>query len=100
MYENFDKASRPRPRVPGTLRGSRLRRMGGAAAAVLGFAAVTAGTRLDGAPGVSFRISTATRIYPGDTPRPQDDEVMRGRGVAVNGRARIEFLAFTPAPAG
>lgn len=52
------------------------------------------------APGVSFRISTATKVYPGDTPRPQDDEVMRGRGVAVNGRARIEFLAFTPAPQG
>jgi hypothetical protein len=52
------------------------------------------------APGVSFRISTSTKIYPGDTPRAQDDEVMRGRGVAVNGRARIEFLAFTPAPQG
>src|SRR5438874_679343 len=25
---------------------------------------------------------------------------MRGRGVAVNNRSRIEFLAFTPAPAG
>jgi hypothetical protein len=50
--------------------------------------------------GVSFRISTATKVYPGDTPRAQDDEVMRGRGVAVNGRARIEFLTFTPAPPG
>lgn len=50
--------------------------------------------------GVSFRISASTKIYPGDTPRSQDDEVMRGRGVAVNGRARIEFLAFTPAPQG
>lgn len=50
--------------------------------------------------GVSFRISTATRVYPGDTPRGQDDEVMRGRGVAVNGRARIEFLTFAPAPQG
>ena len=37
------------------------------------------------APGASFRISTATRVYPGDTPRGQDDEVMRGRGVAVAG---------------
>ena len=51
-------------------------------------------------PGVSFRISTATKVYAGDTPRPQDDEIMRGRGVAVNGRARIEFLAFTPTPQG
>lgn len=50
--------------------------------------------------GVSFRISTSTKVYPGDTPRAQDDEVMRGRGVAVNGRARIEFLTFTPAPQG
>jgi hypothetical protein len=54
--------------------------------------------RLD--PGVSFRISTSTKVYPGDTPRAQDDEVMRGRGVAVNGRSRIEFLTFTPAPQG
>jgi hypothetical protein len=54
--------------------------------------------RLD--PGLSFRISSSTRVYAGDTPRGQDDEVMRGRGVAVNGRARIEFLAFTPAPSG
>src|SRR4051812_29340254 len=50
--------------------------------------------------GISFRISTSTKVYPGDTPRAQDDEVMRGRGVAVNGRARVEFLAFTPAPQG
>ncbi|HEX4684207.1 MAG TPA: hypothetical protein VH277_15930 [Gemmatimonadaceae bacterium] len=54
--------------------------------------------RLD--PGVSFNISSTSRVYPGDTPRGQDDEVMRGRGVAVNGRARIEFLAYTPAPQG
>src|SRR5690348_5280416 len=54
--------------------------------------------RLD--PGVSFRISSTTRVYAGDTPRGQDAEVMRGRGVAVDGRARIEFLAFTPAPSG
>ena len=66
------------------------------AAAVVGILSVLATTaadrpaRLD--PGVSFRISTSTKVYPGDTPRAQDDEVMRGRGVAVNGRARIEFL--------
>ena len=52
------------------------------------------------APGVSFRISAATRIYPGDTPRGQDDEVMRGRGIAVNNHSRIEFLAYTPTPQG
>lgn len=52
------------------------------------------------APGLSFRISAATRIYPGDTPRAQDDEVMRGRGIAVNNHSRVEFLAFTPAPQG
>lgn len=66
------------------------------------FLTLTAATRVPDrlAPGVSFRVSTSTRVYPGDTPRAQDDEVMRGRGVAVNGRARIEFLAFTPAPQG
>lgn len=52
------------------------------------------------APGLSFRISSSLRIYPGDTPRGQDDEVMRGRGVAVGGHSRIEFLAYTPAPQG
>ena len=41
-----------------------------------------------------------TRIYPGDTPRGQDDEVMRGRGIAANNHSRIEFLAYTPAPQG
>jgi hypothetical protein len=51
-------------------------------------------------PGLAFRISASTRVYPGDTPRGQDDEVMRGRGIAANSRARVEFLAFTPAPQG
>jgi hypothetical protein len=51
-------------------------------------------------PGVSFRISSSVKIYAGDTPRAQDDEVMRGRGVAADNKARIEFLAFTPAPQG
>jgi hypothetical protein len=63
-----------------------------------GDAAARPTPRLD--PGVSFRISFSSKVYPGDTPRAQDDEVMRGRGVAVNGRSRIEFLAFTPAPQG
>ena len=52
------------------------------------------------APGVSFRISSSLRIYPGDVPRGQDDQVMRGRGVATGNHSRIEFLAFTPAPNG
>src|SRR3954462_7669589 len=51
-------------------------------------------------PGVSFRVSASTKIYPGDTPRGQDDEVMRGRGQAAGNHARIEFLAYTPAPQG
>jgi len=52
------------------------------------------------APGVTFRISSSTQVYAGATPRGQDDEVMRGRGIALNNRSRIEFLAFTPAPQG
>jgi hypothetical protein len=68
------------------------------ASLVAGTAAFAPAVRL--APGLSFRISASTRIYPGDTPRAQDDEVMRGRGVAVNNHSRIEFLAFTPTPQG
>lgn len=49
-------------------------------------------------PGLSFRVSSSTKVYGGDTPRSQDDEVMRGRGVAANNHARIEFLAYTPTP--
>ncbi len=51
-------------------------------------------------PGLSFRISASAKIYPGDTPRGQDDEVMRGRGLAAGDHSRIEFLAYTPAPQG
>jgi hypothetical protein len=51
-------------------------------------------------PGLSFRISSSTKVYPGDTPRGQDDEVMRGRGQAAGNHSRIEFLAYTPAPQG
>jgi hypothetical protein len=50
------------------------------------------------APGLSFRVSSQVKIFPGDTPRGQDDEVMRGRGIALNNHARIEFLAYTPIP--
>ncbi|HWH52390.1 MAG TPA: hypothetical protein VN651_12665 [Gemmatimonadaceae bacterium] len=55
---------------------------------------------LAGVPGLSFRISSSVKVYPGDAPRGQDDEVMRGRGVAANDHSHIEFLAFTPAPSG
>ncbi len=51
-------------------------------------------------PGLSFRISSTTSVFAGDTPRGQADEIMRGRGVAANNRSRIEFLAFTPTPQG
>jgi hypothetical protein len=72
-----------------------------AAAALVTFAAAAGAPRTAHlAPGVSFRISASTKVFGGDTPRGQDAEVMRGRGVAVNGRARVEFLAFTPAPQG
>ena len=71
---------------------------GVAAGLVPATAAFAPATRL--APGLSFRVSAATRIFPGDTPRAQDDEIMRGRGVAVNNHSRIEFLAFTPTPQG
>ena len=51
-------------------------------------------------PGLSFKVSASTRVFGGDTPRGQDDEVMRGRGIAANNHSRIEFLAYTPAPQG
>jgi hypothetical protein len=71
-------------------------------AAVAGVAATLGAVRpiRPPAPGVSFRISSSTKIYGGDAPRGQDDEVMRGRGVAADNKARVEFLAFTPAPQG
>jgi hypothetical protein len=66
-------------------------------------AAVVAATPVSpasNAPGLAFHITSVVRVYPGDVPRGQDDEVMRGRGIAVNNRSRIELLAFTPAPQG
>jgi len=51
-------------------------------------------------PGLSFKVSASTRVFGGDTPRGQDDEVMRGRGIAANNHSRIEFLAYTPTPQG
>jgi hypothetical protein len=49
-------------------------------------------------PGLTFKISANLRIYGGDTPSGQDDEVMRGRGIAANNHSRVEFLAYTPLP--
>ncbi|MDB4877654.1 MAG: hypothetical protein JWM41_4100 [Gemmatimonadetes bacterium] len=63
-------------------------------------AAATPATAGRFVPGLAFRISSSLRVYGGDTPGGQDDEVMRGRGIAANNHARIEFLAFTPAPQG
>jgi hypothetical protein len=80
------------------------RRESGGALVLLTFAgligSIAAVTPLARAPGVSFRVSSSTQVYAGSTPRGQDDEVMRGRGIAVNNRSRIEFLVFTPAPQG
>jgi hypothetical protein len=49
-------------------------------------------------PGLAFKISASLRVYGGENSTGQDDEVMRGRGIAANNVSRIEFLAFTPAP--
>jgi hypothetical protein len=78
----------------------RLSRIGFAAVGAAGLIGALVGFRPFSrlAPGLSFRVSSAVQIYPGDTPRGQDDEVMRGRGIAVNNRSRIEFLAYTPMP--
>lgn len=53
-----------------------------------------------GVPGLSFRLSSSVRVYTGETPTAQDNEVMRGRGVAANDHSHVEFLAFTPVPSG
>lgn len=50
------------------------------------------------APGVSFRIVSSTKISLGDTATGQEDEIMRGRGIAVGDHARIELLVFSPLP--
>jgi hypothetical protein len=63
-------------------------------------AAARAAVPSRGVPGFSYRVSSSVKVYPGDTPRGQDDEVMRGRGVAAHDHSRIEFLAFTPTPSG
>jgi len=83
----------------------RLRPVRGAILGIAGFAALAGSVAAYSpprriVPGVSFRISASTKIFAGDNPRGQDDEVMRGRGVAAGNKSRIEFLAFTPAPAG
>jgi len=81
---------------------SRNRRVGVSIAAALALLGTSAAVRPAArfVPGLSFKVSSSTRVYGGETSRGQDDEVMRGRGVAAANRARIEFLAFTPAPQG
>lgn len=71
---------------------------GAAIAALLGSTAAHLPARLD--PGASFRVTASVKIFPGSTPPAQDNEAVRGRGVAVGGRSRIELLAYTPAPQG
>ncbi len=53
-----------------------------------------------GVPGLSFRLSSSVRVFTGDAAPTQDNEVMRGRGVAANDHSHLEFLAYTPAPNG
>jgi len=49
-------------------------------------------------PGVSFRISSSTRITVGENASGQDDEIMRGRGIAAGNHTRVELLAMSPLP--
>jgi hypothetical protein len=81
---------------------SRNRRVGVSIAAALAIVGTSAAVRPAArfVPGLSFKISSSTKVFGGETPRGQDDEVMRGRGIAAGNRSRIEFLAFTPAPQG
>jgi len=81
---------------------SRKRRVGISIAAALAIVGTSAAVRPAArfVPGLSFKVSSSTKVFGGETPRGQDDEVMRGRGIAAGNRSRIEFLAFTPAPQG
>ena len=47
-----------------------------ASVAVIATTAATRPTSLF-VPGLAFRVSSSTKVYGGDTPRGQDDEVMR-----------------------
>ena len=81
------------------VRSKSLRRAPAAVVAALALLSTAAfAPAMNGLPGLNFRISASTKIYAGDTPAGQDNEVMRGRGVAVSDRSRIELLAFTPLP--
>lgn len=86
-------------RSQSTLGAHWLRRLAiaGATAGLIGTVGATA-FAADQVPGLSFKISASTTIYSGTTPPPQANEVMRGRGIAVNNHSRIEFLAYTPTP--
>jgi hypothetical protein len=69
-----------------------------------GLAALVAGSRpfARATPGLSFRISSSTRLSMGENAggTGQDNEIMRGRGVAIGNRMRIELLAMSPLPDG
>src|SRR5439155_3176492 len=76
------------------------RRILGAALAVGTAPALGAQAAPHTVPGVSFHISSSTRISATENAGGQDDQMVRGRGVAANGRARIELLAAVPLPNG
>ena len=72
-------------------------------AGATGLAALIAASRpfASVTPGVSFRISSSTRMSMGQGPGGgQDNEIMRGRGLATGNRVRIELLAMSPLPQG
>jgi hypothetical protein len=73
----------------------------GGAASVLALIAAS-GPIEHGSPGLSFRISSSTRISMSENAPAggQDNEIMRGRGLATANRTRIELLAMTPLPEG
>ena len=78
-------------------------RRGGIIASMAGLAALVAASRpaARGIAGLSFRISSSTRIAMGENaPAGQDNEIMRGRGIAAGNRMRIELLAMSPLPDG
>jgi hypothetical protein len=48
--------------------------------------------------GLSFSISSSTRVSIGETVGRADDQIIRGRGVATGKHARIELLVLSPLP--
>jgi hypothetical protein len=78
------------------------RRVGGIGGAIGIIALLAAGKPTTGTvPGLSFRISSSTRLSRGEGGSGnQDNEIMRGRGIAAGNRMRIELLAMSPLPDG